>query len=176
MRMDAGVDTGPLIANVRVPLDGTEVAPVLEEQLAVLAGTLLIASLPGWLAGELPAVPQPSDGATLTRPLRREDARLDPERPAAELERRIRAFQPWPGAWIEGAAGRLIVQRAHVGPRVQGQVPGSLVGLGPDLALVTADGSLILDVVQPASRTPMAGRDHRRGRRDLPEAVPAGPA
>lgn len=170
MRMDAGIDTGPLVALSRVPLDGTETAPDLEARLAAIAGELLVASLPGWLAGELPAVPQPTDGATLTRPLRREDARLDPTQPAAELERRIRAYQPWPGAWIDTPAGRLIVGRAHVGPSVTVQPPGTLVALGPDIALVTAAGTLVLDTVQPAGKRPMPGRDHRRGRRDLPEA------
>lgn len=171
MRMDAGIDTGPLVAQLRVSLDGTEVAPELERRLAGVAAELLVSSLPGWLAGALPAVPQPDQGATLTRPLRREDARLDPSRPAVELERRIRAFQPWPGAWIEQPGGRLIVSAAHVGPPATGDhVPGTLVAAGPDIALVTARGTLILDVVQPAGRRPMPGRDHRRGRRDLPES------
>ena len=168
MRMDAGIDTGPLIAQERVLLDGSERALDLEQRLARVAAELLITSLPAWLAGDLPAVPQPADGATLTRPLRREDARLDPARPAAELERRIRAYQPWPGAWIEEPSGRLIVSAAHAVPAVPGAgEPGRLVALGPDIALVTADGILVLDTVQPAGKRPMAGRDHRRGRRDL---------
>ncbi len=166
MAMDAGIDTGPIIAQRRVRLTGTETAPTLEAELARLAGELLVASLPGWLAGTLPAVPQAEAGATLTRPLRREDARLDPSRPAADLERRIRAHRPWPGAWIDHPAGRLIVLDAHVGPGAPG-TPGSLIALGPDLALVTADGTLVLDAVQPAGGRPMSGRDHRRGRRDL---------
>jgi methionyl-tRNA formyltransferase len=168
MRMDAGVDTGPLIARTVVALDGTERAPELERRLADVAAALLIRSLPAWLRGELPAVPQDDEGATLTRPHRREDARLDPALSADQLERRIRAFQPWPGAWIDHPSGRLIVHAAHVGPPAPpGTEPGALVGIGPDIALVTADGTLILDTVQPAGRRPMPGRDHRRGRRDL---------
>jgi methionyl-tRNA formyltransferase len=168
MRMDAGIDTGPIVAQVRVALTGEEVAPELEARLARLAGELLIASLPGWLDGSLPAVAQAAGGATVTRPLRREDARLDPARPAAELARRIRAFQPWPGAWIEQAGGRLIVHAAHVGLGAPaGAEPGTIVAFGPEVALVTADGTLVLDTVQPAGRTPMSGRDYRRGRRDL---------
>jgi len=168
MRMDAGVDTGPLVAHVRVPLDGSERAPELEHRLALTAAALLIDALPAWLAGDLPAVAQAADGATLTRPLRREDARLDPARAAAELERQVRAYQPWPGAWIEQPAGRLIVSAAHAVPTVTGSGdPGRIVALGEDLALVTADGTLVLDIVQPAGKRPMTGRDHRRGRRDL---------
>jgi len=168
MRMDAGIDTGPLVAQVRLPLAGDEVAPELEHRLAEMAAKLLIAALPGWLAGTLPAVPQPMDGATLTRPLRREDARLDGTRPAAELERRIRALQPWPGAWVEQPAGRLIVLAAHPGPAApDGATAGSVIAIGPELAFVAADGTLILDTVHPAGKRPMPGRDHRRGRRDL---------
>lgn len=168
MRMDAGIDTGPIVAQVHVPLVGDETAPELEARLARIAGELLIASLPGWLDGSLPAIPQAAEGATLTRPLRREDARLDPTRPAAELARRIRAFQPWPGAWTEQPGGRLIVHAAHPGPAAPaGADPGSLIAIGPDVALVTADGCLVLDTVQPAGRRPMPGRDYRRGRRDL---------
>lgn len=168
MRMDAGIDTGPIIAQVRVPLTGDETAPELEARLARVAGELLIASLPGWLDGSLPALPQSAQGSTLTRPLRRDDARLDPARPATELARRVRAFQPWPGAWTEQPGGRLIVHAAHPGPAAApGAEPGTLVAIGPDVALVTADGTLVLDTVQPAGRRPMAGRDYRRGRRDL---------
>lgn len=168
MRMDAGIDTGPLIAQLHVPLDGTETAPDLEARLARIAADLLIATLPGWLDGSLPAVPQPAEGATLTRPLRRDDARLDPSLGAVELERRIRAHQPWPGAWIEQPGGRLIVSAAHPGPAAPPDAaPGALISLGPDLAFVAAGGTLILDTVQPAGKRPMSGRDHRRGRRDL---------
>jgi methionyl-tRNA formyltransferase len=168
MRMDAGIDTGPIVAQVRVPLTGDETAPDLEAHLARIAGQLLLASLPGWLDGSLPALPQPAEGSTLTRPLRREDARLDATRPATELARRIRAYQPWPGAWTDQPGGRLIVHAARPGPAAPAGVePGSLVAIGPDVALVTADGTLVLDTVQPAGRRPMPGRDYRRGRRDL---------
>jgi methionyl-tRNA formyltransferase len=168
MRMDAGIDTGPVIASVRVPLTGREVASELEARLAAIAAELLIASLPGWLSGALPAVPQPSQGATLTRPLRREDARLDPSRTAEALERQVRAYQPWPGAWLEQPGGRLIVLAAHAVPAVpDGSTPGEFVALGADVALVTQDGMLVLDRVQPAGKRAMGGRDYRRGRRDL---------
>lgn len=165
MRMDAGVDTGPIVAVRRLPLTGDERAPALEATLAGEAGALLVASLPGWLDGTLVERPQPSDGATLTRPLRRDDARLDAAAGAVALERRIRAFDPWPGAWLDGPAGRLIVHAAHVAPGPATGVPGSVIALGPDLALVTTDGLLVLDEVQPAGKRRMPGRDYRRGLR-----------
>ena len=114
MRMDAGLDTGPVVARVDVPLTGDERAPDLEARLAEIAGELLDRSLGPWLRGELAAVPQPADGVELTRPLRREDGRLDPVRPAAELERQVRAYLPWPGTFIELDGERLVVTAASV--------------------------------------------------------------
>jgi methionyl-tRNA formyltransferase len=170
MRMDAGLDTGPIIAQTPVPLDGTEDTPMLEERLSRVGAELLVASLPGWIAGDLPAVPQPADGATLTRPFRREDGRLDPTRPAVELERAVRALRPWPGTFLERPDGRLIVHEARLetAPVPSGAGPGDLVAVGVGkaarLALVTADGLLRLDVVQPAGKGRMTGAELLRGR------------
>ncbi|MEZ4598002.1 MAG: methionyl-tRNA formyltransferase [Chloroflexota bacterium] len=114
MRMDAGLDTGPTVARVVVPLAGDEDAPGLEARLSRVAADLLRGSLPGWLAGDLVAVPQSSEGATLTRPFRRTDGRMDPTRSAVELDRQVRAIRPWPGTYLERAEGRLIVHEAAV--------------------------------------------------------------
>jgi methionyl-tRNA formyltransferase len=111
------------------------------------------------------AVPQPTEGATLTKPLRRDDGRLDPSRSAVELERQVRAYQPWPGSFLETPGGRLIVLRSTVEPGPPDD-PGRLVG-GPDLRLATADGWLVLDDVQPAGKKPMSGASFARGRPEL---------
>jgi len=171
MRMDEGLDSGPILAQREIILEGSEVAPDLEARLAHLAADLLVESLPAWLEGSLREQPQPLAGATLTRPLRRSDGRLDPGRPAAQLERQVRALQPWPGSFIE-AGDRLIVWRASVlpddeaGPAAGGTVsPGRLVSVGDTLALQTIDGLLRLDDVQPAGKRRMGGAEYRRGRR-----------
>lgn len=80
MRMDAGLDTGPIVAQSRRPLDRTETAPDLESVLSNDAANLLSATLGPWLNSEIVPTPQSADGASLTRPLRREDGRLDPSR------------------------------------------------------------------------------------------------
>jgi methionyl-tRNA formyltransferase len=165
MKMDAGLDTGPIIAQTRVGLSGRETTPILEERLAVLADGLLARSLGPWLRGELRAVPQPEEGATLTKPLTRDDGRLDVARPAEELERQIRAYQPWPGSFLETPTGRLIVLRAAVDPG-PADTPGRLVA-GRELRLATADGWLVLDEVQPAGKRPMSGVSYARGRPEL---------
>jgi methionyl-tRNA formyltransferase len=175
MRMDAGLDTGPIVAQRRVPLAGTETAPELEALLAHEAAELLAATLPAWLAGTLSARPQPATGVTLTRPLRREDGRLDPSRPALDLERQVRAYQPWPGSFLETEAGRLTVWSAAVeadDPTARADSasearakPGWLDG--PGLTLRTADGWLSLLEVQPAGGRRMTAEALLRGRPGL---------
>ena len=164
MRMDEGLDTGPIVAQAAVALAGDEAAPDLEARLAELAADLLDRSLGPWLRGELAAVPQAAEGATLTRPLRREDGRLDPGESASALERRVRALLPWPGTFVETAAGRLRVLSVTVEGAEPGDAAGTLVAHGDGLALVTAEGRLVLDRVQPAGGSAMSGTAFRRGR------------
>ena len=162
-RMDAGLDSGPVLAQVIAPLAGTETSPELETALAALAAGLLARSLWPWLKGELTAQPQPTDGLTLTRPLRRADGLLDPDRPSAELERQVRAYLGWPGSFIETALGRLVVRRATVGPAL-GLPAGTLAAVGTGLALATRAGSLLLDEVQLAGGRSMSAAELLRGR------------
>ena len=168
MRMDEGLDTGPIVAQEEVALTGDERAPALEARLAEVAADLLDRSLGPWLRGELTAAPQPATGATLTRPLRREDGRLDGAEPAAVLERRIRAYLPWPGAFIEIGGERLVVTGAIVAASEPGDVPGRLVRHGDRPALATAAGRLVLDTVTPAGKRSMPGADWLRGLRSPP--------
>jgi len=165
MRMDRGLDTGPIVAVERLTLDGTEAAPALEARLADLAAGLLDRSLGPWLGGELPAIPQPDAGATLTRPLRREDGRLDPSRPAAELERWVRAYAPWPGTFLDAGGERLVVTDASIVPSAPGDEPGHLVRHDARPALTTSAGRLVLETVTPPGRRSMPAADWLRGRR-----------
>lgn len=171
MQMDAGLDTGPLIAQRRLALAGHETAPELERRLAQLAAELLAGSLAAWLAGELQAQPQPAEGASLSRPLRRSDGRLDPARSARELERRVRAYQPWPGSYLETTALRLVVWQAQVLTGPTGAEPGRLLAPVGDeqgrVALATAQGLLELLEVQPAGGRRMGATELLRGRPQL---------
>jgi methionyl-tRNA formyltransferase len=141
MRMDQGLDTGPIVAQVTQSLDGHETTPVLEDILEQLAADLLDAQLGSWLRGASTASPQPTEGATLTRPLRREDGRLDPTGNASDLDRQVRALQPWPGTFVETIGGRLTIW--STAPEVDGAAPqagtfdalGLGVGVGERLRL-----------------------------------------
>lgn len=169
--MDAGLDTGPIVAAEQRQLTGTETADDLEAELAADGARLLAAALPTWLAGALATRGQDEAHATLTRPLRREDGRLDPSRTAVELERQVRAMQPWPGTFIETGPGRIIVRRAEVEPTASTDPPGTLVADDGGLALVTTDGRLRLHEVQPAGGRSMTGAELLRGRPSLAGAV-----
>jgi methionyl-tRNA formyltransferase len=158
MRMDAGLDTGPIVAQEQVALEGIETAPQLEEQLQMVAGHLLARSLGPWIRGELEARPQPADGVTLTRPLRREDGRLDPSRPAIDLWRQVRAYQPWPGSFVDTPLGRLVIWKASVA-RPADVAPGRFASDGLD----AQDGRLILYEIQPAGGKRMTWEAFVRG-------------
>ena len=171
------MDAGPLVAVERLEVRPDDTAAVLEDRAAATAARLLTRALPEWLAGRLPARPQTDEGVTLTRPLRREDGLLDPNRPAVELERQIRAYQPWPGSFIQNektGGERLIVWKAHVAPSRPGDRVG---GFGPPSAPLatspeapffgTADGRLVLERVQRAGGREMGVEEYLRGHPDL---------
>ena len=159
IRMDAGLDTGPIVARERVTLDGLETAPRLEEDLMLVAAELLDRSLGPWVRGELGARPQPDEGATLTRQLKRENGRLDPSRPAVELGRQVRAYQPWPGSFLDTDLGRVVVWEANVDSTSQ-----RAAGVFGPRGLSTADGELVLHEVQPAGGKRMPWDAFVRGR------------
>jgi methionyl-tRNA formyltransferase len=163
MLLTEEMDAGPIVAVEPLEVRPDDTAPILEARAASTAARLIARALPEWLAGQLVARPQPVEGVTLTRPLRRQDGLLDPKRSAEEFERQVRAFQPWPGSYIETAAGRLIVWRADVCPNEPGDSPETIVTQSDGLALSTASGRLRLDEVQLAGKRRVTGAELRHG-------------
>ncbi len=155
--MDEGLDTGPIIARRSVPIGPEDTTPELSEKLAQVGAELLVEVLPAWLSGEIQPVPQPEEGATLTRMLRKEDGLVDWNLPAEEIARRVRAFQPWPGTYTTWQGRRLNIVRARPLPSPQAQAPlppgtvSRLAPTGPDAnrpVVWTPDGVLELVQVQ----------------------------
>ena len=160
MRMDEGLDTGPIVAQERVALDDTETTPGLEEALANEAAHLLDRTLGPWVRGELEPVPQSAQGATLTRPLRRDEGRLDPRKSAVELERQVRAYQPWPGSFVDTPSGRIVVWAASAGAS-----GGLASGTFDERGLGVGGGELMsLIEVQPAGGKRMTWEAFLRGK------------
>jgi methionyl-tRNA formyltransferase len=167
IRMDEGIDTGPIVATRAWDLQGTEQAPGVEAEAARRGAALVLEVIGPWLDGELQARPQAREGASVTRPFRREDARLDPSRPARELERRVRAQLPWPGSFVDTELGRVTVHAASVAEAGPDDEPGRLVEHDGRLALATTDGRLVLEEAQREGRRQSGGEAFLRGQRQL---------
>ena len=165
MKMDPGVDTGPILSQRYLPISDEDTGGSLLAKMAPLGAELLLETLPRYLGGELTPRPQNEEGATYAPMLKKEDGRLDFNQPAVILERRVRAFQPWPGTWFEWNGAPLKVLRSHVSNDKSPGVGHHLVVEG-NPALGTKEGILILEEVQPAGKKSMPGRAFLAGARD----------
>jgi methionyl-tRNA formyltransferase len=155
MRMDAGVDTGPILAQERIPLPPDATAPLLESQLARLGSRLMLKTLDDLARGRVTPVPQPAERATHAPRLRSEDGKLKPSSMSAqEIDRRVRALSGRLGCWITVNGADVRVLRGHLGDDAG---EGILVG--------TTDGSYVIDEVQPAGGRRMSAAAWIRGRR-----------
>ncbi len=165
MKMDPGVDTGPILNQRALPIAPDDTAGTLLAKMASLGAELLLETLPPILSGDLIPRPQPEEGATYAPMLKKEDGLLDITRPANELERRVRAMNPWPGAYIDWKRVPLKVLRARVSG---GKSPGAGFRLAVEgcPAIGTGQGILILNEVQPAGKKPMPGKAFLSGARD----------
>lgn len=163
MKMDVGLDTGPILTQRSIRLTREDTAGSVIEKLSQLGADLLIETLPDYLSGKIQPVPQPEDGSTYAPMLKKEEGQLDFTRPAEELERRVRAFNPWPGAFMDFDGTLLKIHRAHVDPGA-GEVGQRLI-YQQQPAVGTGDGLLILDEVQPAGKKSMSGKSFLAGAR-----------
>jgi methionyl-tRNA formyltransferase len=149
MQMDEGLDTGATLLTESVPIGPATTAGTLHDALAALGSRLVVEALAGLAAGTLHARPQAGEGVTYAAKLRREEGRLDWRRPAVELERAVRALNPWPGTWLEIAGERIKVLAAELAP-MSGAVPGTV--LDDRLAIACAAGALRPTLLQRAGR------------------------
>jgi methionyl-tRNA formyltransferase len=149
--------------SIRISPDDT--AGSLFEALATLGAGLLIETLPAYMEGKLTPQPQPEEGATYAPMLKKEDGRLDFNQPVVELERRIRAMNPWPGAWFEWNDTVLKVGKGSVS-EAKGKAVGSRLIVDGRPAVTCADGVLILDEVQPPGKKMMPGKAFLSGARN----------
>jgi methionyl-tRNA formyltransferase len=162
MVMTPELDAGPIVDQWPVTLSGRETTPELEGRLAELAAELVPPQLERWAAGEIAATPQDDGDATMIRPFRRTDGWIDWRQSAVAIDRRVRALQPWPGAWTTLDGRRLHVRAAHAVAGVDGPLVGTLLpGEWPLVAC--GQGALALELVQPEGRPVMPADAWRRG-------------
>ena len=114
MLMDEGLDTGPILGKSSIPIGEADTAGTLSECLGDLGAETLLDVVPRWLAGKIVPEPQDPTKATVTRVLSKEDGLIDWAKPAALLERAVRAYNPWPGAYTTWNGQVVKVHKAHV--------------------------------------------------------------
>ncbi len=171
MVMDEGLDTGPVLAMKRMPIAPDETSATLYPKLAALGGEVLREFLPAYLSGELKPVPQPSEGMVLAPIIEKEQGRLDFTKPAVELERRLRAFTPWPGAFTTLGGKLLKVHRAEASGG--SGTPGTVLASGPDgIEVACGEGSLVLLELQPEGKRVMRAADFLLGNKLAPGSQP----
>ena len=173
MLMDEGMDTGPVLAQRQVPILPQETAGLLTERLFREGAELLVETLPAWEAGRVVPTPQDDAQATLTRLYTKEDGELDWTQPAVALERRLRAFDSWPGCSTRWKGRRLRILEGVVvnGMAAEGRTPGEVVSLvgreGAPVAVATGEGLLGLLRLQPEGKRPQSAEEFLRGYRDF---------
>lgn len=182
MLMDQGLDTGPLLNQRSLSIRPDDTGGSMGARLSVAGAELLIETLPGFLAGDIEPLPQDESQATYASMLKKEEGRLDLTRPAEELARMVRAFNPWPGTFLSWKDQLFKIHAADsLDPNQleNAQTPGaarasfqSLPAPGSRLiyqglpALATGHGMLLLKEVQPAGKKIQSGRDFLHGARD----------
>ncbi|TMB52020.1 MAG: methionyl-tRNA formyltransferase [Chloroflexi bacterium] len=165
MVMTPELDAGPIVAQWPVAVDDRETTPELQRRLAQLAADQVPGELARWANGDLAAIPQDDQAATVAPSFRREDGRIDWMRPAQLIDRQVRGLQPWPGAWTTLDGRRLHVRRARPVAGVSGVPVGSVLP-GEPPRVAAGSGALELEVVQPEGRPAMPAADWRRGQRE----------
>lgn len=139
-QLDAGMDTGPIVAQKKVRIEPNDTSYTLISKMVPLSITALLDVLPSYISGKRKAIPQNHGRATDTKLFTKEDGRIDWQQPVEVIDRQIRAMHPWPAAYCDIHGQRLIIHAAHL-----------------------EHGKLALDVVQPAGKKPMLFKDYLRG-------------
>ncbi len=166
MKMDVGLDTGPMYVKRSIRLKPDDTTGSVLGILSTLGADLLDENLSDIISGKLKAQPQPAEGATYAPMLKKEDGLLDFTQPAIELERRVRAMNPWPGAWFEWNGNPLKVAHASVVNVKKGLASGSRFVVEGRPAVMSADAALVLEEIQPAGKKVMSGRSFLAGARE----------
>lgn len=165
MQMDDGLDTGAVLARARCAIGPETTAATLHDELAEMGAGQLLVALDGLAAGTLVAEPQQKAGVTYASKLSKGEADIDWHRPATEIDRQVRAFNPWPVAQtkLDGEIVKLLRSRLPAGPEAsRGGSPGTLLGFSDD-ALEVACGAGVVQVLelQRSGRKPVSARDFR---------------
>jgi methionyl-tRNA formyltransferase len=171
MLIDAGMDTGPILAQQSIKIQARETGGELTRRLSTLGAELLPDTIIGYLDGEIDPVPQNPESATYAPMLKKVDGGLVFSKTAETLARQVRAYEPWPSSYLYLNALRIVVRRAKAIPHDSKQPPGNTTVVDGVPAVYTADGILLLSEVQPAGKRTIRGEDFLRGMPSFIECV-----
>lgn len=153
MKMDEGVDTGPMLAKAAIPIGSDDTTGSLTAKLADLGADLLARTLPGWLSGAIVAMPQPEEAASYAPRIEKLQGLIDWNEPAELIARKVRAYQPWPSAYTLWNGRMIKILRSHSGDGHD--EPGTVIAGDRGMAgVATGKGVLWLDEVQLAGKKP----------------------
>jgi len=164
MVMDEGMDTGDILLQAEVPIGPEETCENLHDRLAALGAQLLSKTIEKMKAGDLRPVPQDHSKATYGPPLKKEDGQIDWKKEAREIDRQVRAFNPWPGAFTTWGDRLLKIYGGEIRERTPEGKAGSVVWVGSDFIEVAAgEGSYLIKEVQLEGRKKMTLREFLSG-------------
>ena len=167
MLMDQGMDTGPVLAQARLPIRASDTADALSQRLAARGADLLIETIPRWLAGDIAPVAQSelTGEPSVCRLVKKQDGLIDWTLPAARIERMVRAYAPWPAAYTDWMGQNFKLWQSGV---IAGKAePAHVVEVDGQVAVGTGDGLLALHEVQPAGKKRMTAAAFLNGAPDF---------
>ncbi|MCB0168949.1 MAG: methionyl-tRNA formyltransferase, partial [Anaerolineae bacterium] len=170
MKMDEGLDTGPMIAKRAISITNDHTGGTLTTTLADLGAQLLIDTLPDWLLGKIEPQPQDNAQSTFAPRLDKQAGALDWSQPAAAIERKVRAFDPWPGTFTPGSKGPIKILNVAFAREVAAppdSSSGTVFKQQRAVYVTTGDGVLQLITVQPAGKKAMPAEAWLNGQPEL---------
>jgi methionyl-tRNA formyltransferase len=176
MKMDSGLDTGPIIKQTKIKLSAEETADSLYEKLANLGAEILPEVLKSYISGNLKPVAQDNKNASYTKELKKEDGKIDWQKNAEEIEKFIRAMDPWPGAFCQLRINNyelrikiLKIEKEIL--NINKYKPGKFFIHENKLAVQCGKDALIIDTIQPEGKKPMTGKEFLHGNKVILEKI-----
>ena len=165
MKMDSGLDTGPIIAKREVPIDDEDNSATLHDKLAQVGAELLVETLPAYVSGTVKVVEQDDRDATYANKLSKAEARIDWQRPASDIRNQVRAFNPWPIALTFHRGERIRILRAQIADEVNNKLTaGSICNVAKEgIDVACGDGILSLKELQRQGGKPLLAGDFING-------------
>jgi len=168
MRMESGLDTGPILRQAKIKLNGQENLKEVHDKLAKLSAKLLIPTLQDFIAGKIKATAQNKDNASYVKAIKKEDGRIDWTKSALVIERMVRAYHPWPGTYseLQGKTLKITAVKNQPLPSNQHKI-GEIFLEDNNLAIQTGQDALIILKLQVAGKKELSAKDFLSGHRDI---------